>query len=681
MARAKAKDPASGWDALTWSELEEWAGERSLERGLRYFRGGHVSNLAKAPDGELLANVQGTERYVTAVARTGDEDILDGRCTCPIGGCCKHAVAVVLAYLDAVEKKKPVPVAGPDDPRWPRLEASGTDEGGEDDWPDDESDEFEDDFEEPPPPPAAVTRGRVKKATPKKATPADRKDRVRAMLATWSTDRLVEYVMRLAADHPSVREELEEQTALQSDDARELIRGTRAEIRRRAAEEAWENHWNGEGHLPDYGGVERRFEHLFAAEQYDALLDLGQELFELGQSQVEMSHDEGETAAAITRCLEVVARAVPRSSRPPADQLFYAIGMMEADQYELSEPFAAVLDQRWPKKVWSEVADRLLARPRPTRRADDFTGRYARSRQNGWIETALEGAGRDAEVLPFLEAEVEHTHDYEGLVRRLLAAGRKDDARRWALEGIAVTRAQWPGIAGQLHGTLRDMAVADKDWATVAAYAARPFFESPSVPAWEEMRKAAKKAGVEDAVRAAGMHFAETGKRPTGKNGTPPWPLPDIVDPPARGPAPERVRWGREREDGPSYEFLIDLAIKEKRPEDVLRWYDAWAKDRTRPWANQYAERVADAVVDRFPDRALDVYRQGAERHLRDTGDSAYRETVRYLRKMKGVLERLGRSKEWAAYEAGIREQYKRRRNFIELLDRMNRDRIIGGKK
>ena len=68
-------------------------------------------------------------------------------------------------------------------------------------------------------------------------------------------------------------------------------------------------------------------------------------------------------------------------------------------------------------------------------------------------------------------------------------------------------------------------------------------------------------------------------------------------------------------------------------------------------------------------------------RHLRDTGDNAYRETVRYLRKMKGILERLGRSKEWAAYESSIREQYKRRRNFIELLDRMDRDRIIGGKK
>ena len=125
---ARARDRASGWTDLTWSELAEWAGERSLERGRRYFEAGHVTALAKADDGELLATVQGTEKYVTAVAPAGGDELLDGRCTCPIGGCCKHAVAVVLAYLDAVNKDRPVPIAGPNDRRWARLEAAGTDD-------------------------------------------------------------------------------------------------------------------------------------------------------------------------------------------------------------------------------------------------------------------------------------------------------------------------------------------------------------------------------------------------------------------------------------------------------------------------------------------------------------------------------------------------------------------------
>jgi uncharacterized Zn finger protein len=681
---ARAKDRTSGWAALTWSELEDWAGEASLERGRRYFKGGHVSNLAKSPDGTLLATVQGTQRYTTAVEWVGGEEVLEGRCTCPIGGVCKHSIAVVLSYLNAVEKERPVPTAGPDDPRWTKLEAAERSDGG-DDWPEDEGyDDFEDD-DEPPPPPAAVTRGWVKPSKPKPATPAHRKDRVRAMLATWSNDRLVDYVIKLAGDVDAVRAELEEQAALQTDDVRELIRGTRKEIRNRTSEEAWGDHWGRGGNIPDYGGVERRFERLFEAGQYDALLDLGKELFDLGQAQVETSNDEGETAEGIRRCLEIAAKAVPLSGRPPEDRIFYCIGLMEEDNYELSAPFCDVLDRRWPKKVWSAVADRLLSRPRPAPRADDsFGARYERGRQNRWIVTALEGAGRQAEVLPFLEAEAPLTGSYPDLVHRLLQAGRTEDARRWAMDGIAATQAEWPGIASELQSILRDMAERAKDWPTVAAHDARPFFEHPSVHAWEKMLAAARKAGVEDAVRAAAMYFAETGKPPTGRGGSPPWPLPEIAVPPARLGSPERTRspFGRDRPPGPSYEFLIDLAMKEARLDDVLRWYDAFARDRAdRYGAEQYAERVADAVAERFPERALAIYRAGAERHLVHTGDSAYREAARYLRKVKRVLEQLSRAGEWAAYEASIREQYKRRRNFIEILDRLDRDRIIGGKK
>jgi uncharacterized Zn finger protein len=385
-------------------------------------QGGHVSNLARSPDGTLLATVQGTQRYSTAVEWVGGEEVLEGRCTCPIGGVCKHSIAVVLSYLDAVEKDRPVPTAGPDDPRW----------------------------------------------------------------------------------------------------------------------------------------------------------------------------------------------------------------------------------------------------------------------ENRWIVTALEGAGREAEVLPFLEAEAPLTTAYPDLVRRLLQVGRTEDARRWAMDGIAATGVEWPGIASELQSILRDMAERAKDWPTVAAHDARPFFEHPSVQAWETMRAAARKAGVEDGVRAAAMYFAETGKPPIGRGGSPPWPLPEIADPPARPGSPERVRSpsGRDRPPGPSYEFLIGLAMQDGRLEDVLRWYGAFAKDRSdRYGAEQYAERVADAVAERFPERALTIYRAGAERHLVHTGDTAYREAARYLRKMKRVLEQLGRAGEWAADETAIREQYRRRRNFIEILDRLERDRIVGGKK
>ena len=94
---------ASPWAALTWDDLDRWAGSRSVERGRSYQRGGRVRNLAITDDGRLLADVNGTERYVTSVslASTGKRrSQLASQCTCPLQ-CdgCKHAVAVVAEYL------------------------------------------------------------------------------------------------------------------------------------------------------------------------------------------------------------------------------------------------------------------------------------------------------------------------------------------------------------------------------------------------------------------------------------------------------------------------------------------------------------------------------------------------------------------------------------------------------
>ena len=43
--------------------------------------------------------------------------LLDSECTCPYDWDCKHAVAVILEYLERIEAKKRVPKAKPDDER------------------------------------------------------------------------------------------------------------------------------------------------------------------------------------------------------------------------------------------------------------------------------------------------------------------------------------------------------------------------------------------------------------------------------------------------------------------------------------------------------------------------------------------------------------------------------------
>jgi len=50
---------AETWASLTWDQLEDWAGGRSVSRGQAYQRQGRVKDLAIAADGRLLATVLG----------------------------------------------------------------------------------------------------------------------------------------------------------------------------------------------------------------------------------------------------------------------------------------------------------------------------------------------------------------------------------------------------------------------------------------------------------------------------------------------------------------------------------------------------------------------------------------------------------------------------------------------
>lgn len=66
---AETKHPASEkyWASLSWDDLADWAGERSVARGRAYQRQGRVHDLAVSEDGKLLASVIGGDRYFTSI--------------------------------------------------------------------------------------------------------------------------------------------------------------------------------------------------------------------------------------------------------------------------------------------------------------------------------------------------------------------------------------------------------------------------------------------------------------------------------------------------------------------------------------------------------------------------------------------------------------------------------------
>jgi uncharacterized Zn finger protein len=158
--------------------------------------------------------------------------------------------------------------------------------------------------------------------------------------------------------------------------------------------------------------------------------------------------------------------------------------------------------------------------------------------------------------------------------------------------------------------------------------------------------------------------------------------LPEILPPKAPLPAEtgrgkRRAAAAQEPAPRPHHHVLLELAMTEKRPDDVLKWYDLIAADRRGYFWGNYAERVADAVAEKHPDRALDIYRREAEADIARVSPSAYEEALGPLRKMRALLRRLGRGAEWEAHLKKLRTDHARKRRLIETLDRLEGRPIV----
>jgi uncharacterized Zn finger protein len=312
-----------------------------------------------------------------------------------------------------------------------------------------------------------------------------------------------------------------------------------------------------------------------------------------------------------------------------------------------------------------------------------------------WLLTALENAERKGEMLPIYENEARTTGSYERLVRYLIAEKNYEDAECWAKEGIEKTREKLPGIASTLAALLAEVSRGKKQWNLVAAHAACKFFENPHAKMFEELVALAVKAKCGEQVRAAALRFLETGEEPfkwiaSQKAGQSlrvdsawPLPVPDYLVPLMR---PKNGRPIAPRQ--PHFDVLLDMAIADKRSDDVLHWFDKMPKAHGNlgggwGWAGEggTADRVAAAVEKSHPERALEIYRRGLERMLPQAKPSAYESAGAYLRKMRPIMKSLGRATDWTKLLEDIRLKYRNRPLFMDVLHNLEGHTILQTQK
>jgi uncharacterized Zn finger protein len=301
---------------------------------------------------------------------------------------------------------------------------------------------------------------------------------------------------------------------------------------------------------------------------------------------------------------------------------------------------------------------------------DGFSRGCRRDGLTNRIIRAFENSNRYEEIIPLCEQEAVKTGSYERLVNALITAKRFEEAEQWIHKGIQATQKELPGIAKHLRDTLRGLREKEGDWSKVAAFRVDDFLQAPSIEGFKEMRKAAERAKMWPAVRSAALLYLETGKLPH-KDAS--WSLPETGVEKAKEAA---------RNQFPITTALIDIAIAEKRPEEVLRWYDyrKSKKDDFWTWHGYREDNIAAAIAGQYPDRALAIWKGLAERHIALTKPSAYETASGYLRKVRERLKKAKREYDWKDYLSKLRQANTRKSKLLQILDRLEGHPIIIGK-
>ncbi len=631
---------------LTWEDLEDWAGTTIVSRGRTYQRNSSVSDLGITPEGVLIAYVQGSVRYATQVAiQDGD---LTSECTCPYWTTCKHAVAVVLEYLMCLKNDGAVPQIPQTDARLDRLRETET--TGEECW-DPELGMWTDIEQQ------------------LEAEQQQNTGSLSAYLEKQTKAQLVELLDELTNAFPDVREFLEDRQKVRSGSASTLLNAIRQEIADIRKEPDWDE-YEREYQPMSFNRLKTYLQALLIAGHADEAILLGKELIDAVNFALDNYDIEGDIIDEIPACMEIVIRALPASSLSSSEQLIWAVDIELADSYEFCYE---VLENIWnntnKKSDWRELADELQKRL-----AVKQTDKYLRNQLTGWLIAAFEQTGREDEIIPLREREAEITGDYIQLIDLLIEEKHYEDAENWCQKAIANTDPNHQGTISDIEDRLRTIHERTGDLLGALAFYADDFFSNSSLHTFQELCEAAHKAKVGPAVEAWARYFLETGHLPRTKGrkrkGEPndKWPLPKT-----------EFEKDIDASEGPMIHLLIELAIAEKKPTEVLKWYDFKESTRDYSWGYIYTSslNVAQAIKEKYPDRAIAIWKEQAESAISRVEVSGYREAGTYLREVRDTLKRLNKEDEWEAYLSELRDQNKRRPRCLEVLDGLAGKRII----
>ena len=618
---------------LSYEDLYSWVGKKTFTRGQSYQKGKKILTVFQISDNIICGTVQGSEIYDTVVSGS---DHLTSLCSCPVGSDCKHGVALLLTYLEQIKRGKQVPPV-PSDEYIRRYQPLLSPESKHDD----------------------NSISAVKHPS----------SNTREYLQTLSKEELIAIILSGIEGTYDIRTYIDRRQKLDQDSPDSSIKSIIAEIEEVTSQEFEYSDWYESDDIPDYSGILSIFTALLESKRYTDIFTLGLILLQKAQQHVEMDDESGSISNQISECMTVVAEALDVSDLPIHQNLLSAIELIENDEYSLTEDILDYFNQSHPALEWSIVADTLLDRRSTIEmKGVKLSDTNLHALQDN-IEIALERANRLDEAIAFSKHLAEEEQRHLPYIKLLTRTNHKEDAIKW-IQKVVRERPHDPHTTRLLLRKIRKIFEESADWLMVSALDTESFLRNPDIGGYKNMMQSANQAGIADSIRPHIYTYLKEGTFPSSaKQGSV---IPGLL--PETGVS-YGIRYAAV--NPPVRPLLLEMALESGDPDEVLTWYIPKTNPTIHGSRPIVDDRIADVIVEKYPDKAIEIWKTHAETLIETKNPDFYQYAVMFLIKVRNTSIKADKSDEFSEYILRLKTEHSRKRRFIQELAILEGRKII----
>jgi uncharacterized Zn finger protein len=216
----------------------------------------------------------------------------------------------------------------------------------------------------------------------------------RDYLEKCSKEELIEFIIAATKEYPRINERFMDRDCLTKDKINQITEDIRLQI------QSLEPNFTGYDNFStsDFDHIHERLSKLLESNHADEVVDLGTDFIKIAPLRYEYDHtDDWGISCGIDQCLQVILKALPRSSLSLDKQLIWYIDGVLNDNYGIFSDVENITEHNhFKKEDWANVYAVLKARLEQMNvPAGDvpYSQRYRHEQLSRWVKIAAEKGG------------------------------------------------------------------------------------------------------------------------------------------------------------------------------------------------------------------------------------------------------------------------------------------------